>query len=192
MDGMGTKKLSTLTALALVIFLVGCDGMSSKKSKSPAPANPSGNAGPGAGGGGSGQDIAASIAYYKGGFAAQPGEPNWSHDMLIDFNQVVQEGGYLVSAKHTDPLCFKTGALSSVKTHELFDLLAKLLVLPSTGPITPDDGLEYVEITLTTGEKRKYHLLNANVPAGELYATNPDDVRTFLQGVEGGLAVACQ
>lgn len=132
----------------------------------------------------------ATFKYYKGGFFPPPGQPSWSNDMTITFTTT----GFFIEGRHPDPLCFRSGSFTEAQTTELFNLVSALLLSTKTpgGPVTVDAGVEYVEISLNSGEVRKYHLLNLEVPVGELYALNPTDLRNYLQTLEASLATACR
>lgn len=132
---------------------------------------------------------AASARYYKGGFFVPVGQPNWSHDMTVDFTQV----NYPITGKHTDSLCGKSGNLSLADTAQLFDLVEDVVMMKSNGPLTADGGVEWVEITSTDGSKLKIHLLSTEVPAGEYYASQgAAPLSNFLKQIEAGLATFCQ
>jgi hypothetical protein len=135
-------------------------------------------------------ETVATFKYYKGGFYPPPNQPNWSHDMTITFTT----SGFFIDARQTDPLCSSSGTFSQAQATELFDLVSKLVVSVKApgGPQVADAGVEYVEITLQNGQVRKYHLLNMEVPVGELFAVNPTDLRNYLLNLEASLPVACQ
>lgn len=175
-------QIKALTILALTAILsVAC----SKKSSSNATATP-----PGAGGNNT-TNVITSMRYFKGGFFVPPNVPSWSRDLTIDFTDFTT--GYLVTSEHTDPLCFKAdGRLTTGDTTLLLDLVSRLQLFVSSGPVIADAGVEFIEFTLLDGSKRKYHLLNAEVPAGEYYAANPQDVVDFLRDLDDSLPVACQ
>lgn len=144
-----------------------------------------------AGATGSSSNVVLQMHYFKGGFFAPPNSPNWSRDLTINFADY--DHGYLVTAKDTDPLCFKANArISTSETTYFLDLVSQLQLYVSTGPILADAGVEYIEFTLQDGSKRRYHLLNAEVPAGQYYANNPNAVRTYLQDLDDSLPIACQ
>jgi hypothetical protein len=132
----------------------------------------------------------ATFKYYKGGFFPPPNQPSWSNDMTITFTNA----GFYIEGRHADPLCFRSGSFSQAQTTELFNLVSALLLSTKTpgGPITADAGVEYVQITLSNGEVRKYHLMNLEVPVGELYALNPTDLRNYLRALEASLDTACR
>ena len=132
----------------------------------------------------------ATFKYYKGGFFPPPGQPSWSNDMTITFTTT----GFFIDARHPDPLCRRSGTFTEAQTTTLFNLVSALLLSTKTpgGPQAADAGVEYVEISLNNGEVRKYHLLNLEVPVGELYALNPTNLRNYLQALEASLATACQ
>lgn len=132
---------------------------------------------------------ASSARYYKGGFFPPPNQPNWSHDMTVDFTQT----NYPITGKHTDSLCGKSGNLSLADTAQLFDLVENVVLQKSNGPLTADAGVEWVEITSTDGSKVKIHLMSTEVPQGEFYAVQgAAPLSNFLKQIEAGLAVFCQ
>ncbi len=145
---------------------------------------------PGAGGNNT-TNVILQMRYYKGGFFVPPGVPNWSRDLTIDFTQF--NGGYLVTAEHPDSLCFKDDdVLTTAESTVFLNLVSNLQLVISTGPVLADAGVEYIEFTMQDGSKRRYHLLNAEVPAGQYYALNPDAVIDFLRDLDDSLPVACQ
>lgn len=146
---------------------------------------------PGAGGNNNTTNVILRMQYFKGGFFVPPGTPSWSHDLTIDFTQF--NAGYLVTAEHTDSLCFYgDGKLTETETTTFLNLVRNLQLYISSGPILADAGVEYIEFTMQDNSKRRYHLLNAEVPAGQYYANNPADVRNFLQDLHASLPEACQ
>ncbi len=175
-------QIKALSIIALTAMLtIAC----SKKNSNGSAATP-----PGAGGNNT-TNVILSVHYYKGGFFVPPTVPNWSRDLNIDFTNYTT--GYLVTSEHTDSLCFKAnGRLTSAESTLFLDLVSQLQLFVSTGPVIADAGVEYIEFTLQDGSKRKYHLLDAEVPAGEYYAGNPDDVIDFLRDLDDSLPVACQ
>lgn len=175
-------QIKALTILALTAILsIAC----SKKSSNNTAATP-----PSAGGNNT-TNVITSMRYFKGGFFVPPNVPSWSRDLTIDFTNFTT--GYLVMSEHTDPLCFKAdGRLTTADTNLFLDLVSQLQLFVSTGPVIADAGVEYIEFTLQDGSKRRYHLLDAEVPAGEYYASNPDDVVDFLRDLDDSLPVACQ
>lgn len=176
---MKTIKLLVLAVSA--ILTISC----SKKSN-----NDTGST-PGAGGNGNNSNIILQMQYFKGGFFAPPSSPNWSYDLTIDFTQF--NAGYLVTAEHPDSLCFfGDGKLTEAETTIFLNLVRNLQLYVSSGPILADAGVEYIEFTMQDNSKRRYHLLNAEVPAGQYYANNPGDVRAFLQDLHASLPEACQ
>lgn len=179
------KFAKLFTILSISVFALAC----SKK-------NSNDNAGAGTGGTvtGTGSNIILSIHYFKGGFFAPPNQPNWSRDLTVDFTQYLpQYNGYRVHALHPDPLCFKAdGVMTQTQATDLINLVTQLQLYVSNGPFLPDIGVEYIEFTMQDGTKRRYHLMNGDVPAGEYYASNPTDVSTYLKTMDNSLPVACQ
>jgi hypothetical protein len=169
------KNLKLIFVAMLAVLTVSC------KSKT-------NNTDPAAGANGQATEVVVEIKYYRGGWYGP--QPNWSHDMKIDFLQY-SNGQYQVTAKHTDSLCFKTGGITVSEVNDLFTVYQQILLLTSTGVTLPDLGNEYVEIKTQSGVTRKYHLLNGNVPSGEQYITNPQALRDFMQDLEDSLATAC-
>lgn len=147
------------------------------------------NAGPGGSVTGTTQDIVISFKYFRGGWFSP--YPNWSHDMTIDFLSF-NANEYLVTAKHADPLCFKTGGITISETSDLFYLYSNLLLVTSTGPQTADYGVEYIEVKTNTGVIRRYYLDNHEVPAGEQFAINPNALSTYLKDLHASLLTVCQ
>lgn len=169
------KNMKVILITVLAVLSVSC------KSKS--------NSDPAAGAGATGTtDVIVELKYFRGGWFGP--SPNWSHDMTIDF-LVYNAGEYKVTAKHTDPLCFKSGGITVAEVNSLITVYSQMILMASTGITLPDLGNEYVQIKTQEGIIRKYHLLNGNVPFGELYSTNPQALRDFLQDLEASLAVAC-
>lgn len=136
-----------------------------------------------------GTEVIVSAKYFKGGWFSPA--PNWSHDMTIDFLQYTN-GAYKVSAKDTDPLCFKSGSLTVADAQQMIGLYSQMILYVSTGPKLADAGVEYIEIKTQSGKITKYHLQNTEVPAGEVYVSNPEAMSDFLQDLEASLAIACQ
>lgn len=172
------KNYKLILIAVMVAFSAAC------KSKH----NSDSGGGAGANGGGPATDVIVELHYYKGGWFGP--SPNWSHDMKIDFLQY-NAGKYKVTAKHTDPLCTKSGGVTVAEVTNMITIYSQLLLLTSTGITLPDLGNEYIEIKTQAGVTRKYHLLNGDVPAGEQYATNPQALHDFLTNLEASLAVAC-
>ena len=135
------------------------------------------------------QESFVSLHYYRGGFFPPPGAPNWSHDLRIDFET---SGGARVNARLEDQLCFKTGALSPAEAAQVQDLLKVLASKKSTGPIMADGGVEWIELTSRNGSKTKYHLMDGEVPVGELILVNGAPLSTVLKDIDSRLAIGCQ
>jgi len=171
-----------IVTILSVALLAGCKGKSN---------NDSGDAGVGGLGGTPGTEVVTSITYFKGGWFSPP--PNWSHDMTINFlkyNTVTSE--YEIKAKHADALCFKSGGINVAEAQQLISLYSQMILFVSTGPKLADAGLEYIEVKTQSGKTTRYHLQNTEVPAGELYVSNPDAMSDFMQDLEASLATACQ
>lgn len=171
---------------AIILTFLGVALLAGCKSKSN---NDSGDGGTVGGTGVPGTEVIVSAKYFRGGWFSPP--PNWSHDMTIDFLQY-NNGSYKVSAKHADSLCFKSGGLTVAEAQQLITLYTQMILFASTGPKVADAGVEYLEVKTQSGKLTKYHLQNTEVPAGELYVSNPEAMRDFLQDLEGSLATACQ
>lgn len=135
-------------------------------------------------------ETVASFKYYKGGFYPPPNSPNWSNDMIITFTTT----GFSIEGRHPDALCGRSGPYTEAQAKVLFDLVSALIVSVKApgGPQTADAGVEYIEITSSQGVVKKYHLMNMEVPVGEMFAVNPQNIRTYLQDLEAGLATFCQ
>jgi len=173
------KFTNTFSMLATVAMLAaGCGKAESKK----APAVPDT--------GTQSSKTVSTFKYYKGGFYPPPDLPPWSHDMIIKFTT----SGFFIEAKHPDPLCGKAGEFSQAEAIELFALVSNLIVAVKApgGPIAVDAGVEFIEITLQDGTKSKYHLMNMEVPVGEMFAVNPTELSNYLKDLEASLPVVCQ
>jgi hypothetical protein len=135
-------------------------------------------------------ETVATFKYYKGGFFPPPNQPNWSNDMTITFTT----SGFFIDARDPDPLSARAGTFSQSQAAELFNLVSQLIVSVKApgGPQVADAGVEYVEITLQNGQVKKYHLMNMEVPVGELFAVNPADLHNYLQALEASLPTVCQ
>lgn len=170
------KFKNLIFIMVSAMTLMACDG-----NKGSSPGNPGGPTAE--------SDTVAAFKYFKGDFAASSDGLNWSEDMTIHFDTT----GYHITAKHPDADCKKTGKFTSAQTTELFNLVSALTVMQADdkSPKAPNDGVEYIELTLSSGEKRKYYLQNLNVPEGELYATNGTEVSDYLQDLEDSLATLC-
>lgn len=130
------------------------------------------------------------IRYFRGGFFAQLGQPNWSHDITITFES--HSADFPISGAHPDPLCFRAGNLPLSDANSLLTQISSLQLATSDGPIMADGGIETVEINFIDGKKYKYHLLNGEVPSGEKYALNPDDLSIHFKKIADSLAVGCK
>jgi hypothetical protein len=130
------------------------------------------------------QDLIVSYKYFRGGWYGI--SPNWSHDMTIDFLNF-KDNKYRITAKLADPFCIKAGGITMTETTQLLQLYSSLLLMTSTGPQTADFGVEYVELKTSTGIVRRYYLDNHEVPAGAQYASNPNELSTFLKELHSKL-----
>lgn len=135
-------------------------------------------------------ETVSTFHYYLGGFYAPQNSPNWTNDMTISFTS----SGFSITGKHSDPLCSRSGNFSEPQAAELFNLVSRLLLAPkrSTDPMGADSGVEYIEITTVDGRVRRYYLASLTIAVGELYATNPTELRNYLQTLEASLATACR
>jgi|GEM_PF-4275585 len=135
-------------------------------------------------------ETVATFKYYKGGFLPLPNQPDWSNDMTITFTT----SGFFIEGKHPDALCSRHATFTQEQAAELMNLVSQLVVSVKApgGPIVADAGIEYVEITTNQGRRSKYHLMNMEVPVGEMFATNPTNLHNYLQALEASLPTACQ
>src|SRR3712207_1976132 len=105
-------KIKALTlVLALTVFAA-CDKKESAPGASPAPVTPSNNNNGNLGNNNTGNPsnpgssrVITGLKYYKGGFFPGPGQPTWSHDMNMVWDQTV---GFRISALHNDPTCTRS------------------------------------------------------------------------------------
>lgn len=175
------KTFKLISSVFVVAFMVaGCKGKSSSNTA---------DVGGSATGTTTTQDVIISLHYFRGGGFAP--NPTWDRDMTIDFLSF-NNSQYLVTAEVADPLCFKTGGITVAETSDLFYLYSNLLLMTSNGPQTADYGVEYIEVTTSTGIVRRFYLDNHEVPAGEQFAINPNALSDYLKDLEASLAVACQ
>ena len=170
-------KITSVLLISMTSFLmIACSKAESKK------ADPQAS-------GQSNNPTVATFQYYKGGFMAPMGSPNWSHDMMITFTT----SGFSIEAKIPNSVCEKKDDFTEAQTKTLFDLVAALNVRAKTptDPRTADAGLEYIELILSDGAVRRYHLMDEEVPVGELYAVNPDTLSNHLKDLVANLPTVC-
>jgi hypothetical protein len=130
-----------------------------------------------------------SISFYKGGFFAGPGEPSWSHDLVIEFGV---DGLATVHAKDLDPLCGKEGVLSNPERDQLVSLIRSVSFDVSSGIKTQDQGVEVLKINGRRGEAMAIHLLDGEVPAGQFVASNGAQLAQYLKSIDENLQRVCQ
>jgi len=138
-----------------------------------------------------GQEYMVSASYYRGGWFTPPGQPNYSHDLTIDFTSY-SNNGFEVDAEVTNPNCTRTGRLSVNQANEMAALISQLQLLQNNTAPVPDAGQEYVEIELKSGKTSRYYLQLTGTPAGKLYAINPQSVRSFMQALDTTLVQTCR
>lgn len=178
------KTFKLLFATLVIAFLsVGCKGSKSAKSDG------------GSGGGGGtvySNDVLNSFKYFRGGWLS-PGGANWDYDMTINFLNY-KDGQWEVNTKYPDPLCGKTGGLTVAQANDLINLYQQLKLYKATEPALPDAGVEYIEITTSTGAVRKFYFKSGTtaIPKDELYASNPEALRDYLQSLYKSLPTVCQ
>ncbi len=131
-----------------------------------------------------------SIRYFIGGFFGPAGSPNWSVDMVVQFDQ---EHLGIISVKDIDSFCFKGGELNKDQIALLKESIKNLkLTQKFEGAFMEDAGVETVTVTYSDKQVKTIHLNVDSASFGNTIASNGIELSKWLQDIHKGLARACQ
>lgn len=133
-----------------------------------------------------GKELEGLRFYVGGGFPPASG-PNWSHDMTI----IPNGNGANVTAKTSDPLCGKSGTISSTQLKNIFTLMAALR-FTNSDTYSVDAGRTELTLDLINSPDKSLLLEFGDRAQDEPYAVNGENLIDQLEAIEDSLPTLCQ